>query len=333
MNSYKKPVDQDKGYSLGHVLTEARKYEGIAAGKQSLQSLKIPHHAVNEVKRRNVCIHCALSHPPRQCPAYKDHRKYCDGIVDGPAILGLRACEQMHIVTIDAIKSTANCPASVGEAQKPTVTSIADLKKQFPDKFDRIGSFEGKASLFLKRDAIPSIDLPRKCSIHLKARLQQELDTMENDGIIRKIEHHTDWCSSITTGVKKDGSLRFCLDPKRINDSLKRCPNKIPTLEELNPEFAEARVFSRMDAKAGYWSIHLDETSQEITTFRTPFGMYCYNRLPFGLCVSQDLFQQAMNRILARASACVGIADDVVVYGRDDAEHDKKLMRLVQVAK
>ena len=159
-----------------------------------------------------------------------------------------------------------------------------------------------------------------------KARLHRELDTMENDGIIRKAEHHTDCCSSITTSVKKDRSLRVCLDPKRLNDSLKRCPHKIPTLEELNPEFAEARIFSKMDAKAGYWSIHLDETSQELTTFRTPFGRYCYKRLPFGLCVSQD-------RILARAPGCVGIADDVVVYGRDDAEHDKNLMRLMQVAK
>ena len=60
-------LDQDKGYSLGHVLTEAREYEGIAAGKQSLQSLKIPHHTVNEVKRRNVCMNRALSHQPRQC--------------------------------------------------------------------------------------------------------------------------------------------------------------------------------------------------------------------------------------------------------------------------
>ena len=88
-----------------------------------------------------------------------------------------------------------------------------------------------------------------------------------------------------------------------------------------------------MDAKAGYWSIHLDETSQEITTFPTPFGRYCNKILPFGLCVSQDLFQQAMDRILARAPGCVGIADDVVVYGRDDAEHDTNLMRLMQVAK
>ena len=76
---------------------------------------------------------------------------------------------------------------------------------------------------------------------------------MENDGIIRKIEHRRDWYSSITTSVKKDGSLRICLGPKRLNDNLKRCPHKIPTIEELNPEFAEARVFSNMDAMSGYW--------------------------------------------------------------------------------
>ena len=84
---------------------------------------------------------------------------------------------------------------------------------------------------------------------------------MENDGIIRKIEHHTDWCSSITTSVKKDDSQRVCLDPKRHNDHLKRCSHTIQTLE-LNPEFAEARVFSKMDVKEGYRSIHLDEVSQ-----------------------------------------------------------------------
>ena len=185
--------------------------------------------------------------------------------VDGPAIIGLRACEQMHIVTINAVKSSANCSVPAGTAQKTIMTSIEDLYKQFTDQFDRIGSFEGKASLFLKRDARPSIDAPRKCSIHLKERLQQELDTMENDGSIRKIEHPTDWCSSITTSVNKDGSLRGCLDTKCLNDNLKRC-HKIPTLEELNPEFAEALALSKMDAKAGYWSIHLDEASQEITT-------------------------------------------------------------------
>ena len=78
---------------------------------------------------------------------YKDcqWRKYKFYVVDvdGPAILGLRACEQMHVVTINAIKSSANCTSvPAGTAQKTTVTSIDDLKQQFPDQF------EGKAGLY-----------------------------------------------------------------------------------------------------------------------------------------------------------------------------------------
>ena len=69
---------------------------------------------------------------------------------------------------------------------------------------------------------------------------------MEENGVIKKIEHHADWCSSIATSVKKDGSLRVCLDRKRLSDCLKRSSHKIPTLEELNPEFADARVFSKL---------------------------------------------------------------------------------------
>ena len=119
--------------------------------------------------------------------------------------------------------------------------------------------------------------------------------------------------------------------PKHINDNRKRCPHMMQTLDYLNSEFAEARVFSKMDANADYWSNHLDKASPDITTSRSLFGKYCYKRLPFGLSLSQYLCQQAMGRILARAPDCVGITDDVVVYGHDNAVHNNNLLRVMQV--
>ena len=174
----------------------------------------------------------------------------------------------MKIHSIESCKDTPVSPDQ--DIQKVTINSIGYLKKTFPDRFYCIGSFRGKISLSVKPDASPSIDAPRKYSIHIKAKLMQELDCTEENGVTKKIEHHTDWsrCSSIATSVKKDGSLRVYLDPKRLSDCLKRSPHKIPTLEKFNPVFADARVFSKMDAKVGYWSIHLDDDSQEITTFR-----------------------------------------------------------------
>ena len=96
-------LDQDKGCSLGHVLTEARKYEAISAGNHSLQSMRVgpPHHTVNEAKRRNLCMNCALSHPPRQCPAYKDHCKYCDAIGHWEKCCGRRNLTAGRNQTVD----------------------------------------------------------------------------------------------------------------------------------------------------------------------------------------------------------------------------------------
>ena len=103
--------------------------------------------------------------------------------------------------------------------------------------------------------------------------------------------------------------------PSETQSTLKRCPHKVPTLEELNPQFAGSSVFSKLDAKAGYWSVHLDPDSQLITTFRTPFGRYCWTRLPFGLRVSQDVSQARMDEILEDLPGVVGITDDVCVHG------------------
>ena len=149
---------------------------------------------------------------------------------------------------------------------------------------------------------------------------------MEADGVIRKVTEYTEWCSSLAYSKKKDGSLRICIDPQKLNDSLKRCPHKIPTVEELNPLFANAKVFSKLDAKAGYWSVRLSEKSQLLTTFCTPFGQYCWKRLPFGLNVAQDFFQVRMDQILEGLPSVTGITDDVCVFGATEEGHNENLI-------
>ena len=242
--------------------------------------------------------------------------------VEGACIIGLPTCEKLKLVTI-------NC----NEINTTDVSSVESLKQAYPGQFDTLGDFQGPAQLHTKLGAEPSIDPPRKCSVHLEEQLKAELEKMVKQGVIRKVKEHTDWCSSLAYSVKKDGSLRICIDPQKLNAALKRCPHKIPTLEEINPKFTGSSVFSKMDAKAGYWSVHLDEPSQLLTTFRTPFGRYCWKRLPFGLRVSQDIFQARMDEILEDLPGVAGITDDVCVHGKDVQEHDDNLRRLMERAK
>ena len=172
--------------------------------------------------------------------------------VTGPAVIGLPTCEQLNIVTINVDQISPSVP---------TINSIDDLTHQYPKLFDTIGNFKGIAKLKLKDDAIPFIDAPRKCPIHIKDDLKAELDKMERQEVIRKVDEHTDWVSSLAYTTKRDGSLRICLDPQKLNNALRRCPHKIPTLEELNPMFTNAKIFTKLDAKAGYWAVKLDESS------------------------------------------------------------------------
>lgn len=103
------------------------------------------------------------------------------------------------------------------------------------------------------------------------------------------------------------------------------------SLKKINPAFANGKSFTKLDAKAGYWSVRLDEASQELTTFRTPFGRYC-NRLPFGLSMSQDIFQRRMDTIIEQGPGCICIADDIVVVGSTEQEHAGNLKKLFETA-
>ena len=160
--------------------------------------------------------------------------------VPGPAIIGLLTCKKLKLVTINVDKNQeppthAQIDGVESDRTRQTINCVDQLKTLYPDQFDRIGNFKMKATLNLQPDATPSIDPPRKCSVHLKQKIKEELQKMEDLGVIKKINHHTDWCCSMTTNIKKDGSIRVCIDPKRLNNSLKRCPHKIPTVEEINP--------------------------------------------------------------------------------------------------
>ena len=70
-----------------------------------------------------------------------------------------------------------------------------------------------------------------------------------------------------------------------------------------------------------------------LTTFNSPFGRFRFTRLPFGLCVSQDIFQQKMDFVLEKCPGTVGIADDIAVHGTTEEEHDSNLHNLMLVAR
>ena len=153
---------------------------------------------------------------------YKDEKctKATFYVVDVPglAVVGLPTSEQLHLVTIN-VDSVADTRGTKFTPQ-PVIHDVNDLKRAYPQQIDTVGNFVGEAKLLLKDDAEAFIDAPRKCSIHMKEKLKQELQIMVTQGVIRKVDEHTDWCSSLAYSTKKDGSIRVCIDPQRLNAEL-----------------------------------------------------------------------------------------------------------------
>ena len=135
----------------------------------------------------------------------------------------------------------------------------------------------------------------------------------------------TEWVSQFVVAVKKSGDLCVCIDPKPLNVALKRERYQIPVIDDVLPDLAKARVFTKVDLASAFWQLELDDESSLLTTFATPHGRYRWLCLLFGLCVSSEIFQKHLNQELLGLPGVKCIADDVLIYGRDDADHDSSL--------
>ena len=139
----------------------------------------------------------------------------------------------------------------------------------------------GEVKLYLKDNAVPVVNPPHRIPVALKSRLKCELDNMENDQIIVKVDEPTDWVNSLVVVEKPQaGKLRICLDSKALNEAIRRPHYPMYTIEDVTSKLTSASCFSLLDITHAYWSVKLDEISSYFTTFGTPFG-YRYLRLPF----------------------------------------------------
>ena len=91
-----------------------------------------------------------------------------------------------------------------------------------------------------------------------------------------------------------------------------------------------ASVFSKLDANSGLWQVPLSKESALLTTFITPFGRFCYNRLPFGITSAPELFQKRMSETLSSLQGTLCLMDDILVFGKAQAEHDQRLQKVIE---
>ena len=237
-------------------------------------------------------------------------------------LLSGKAAQKMNLITVNYDKFKVVNAVSSPEN---------DYVQLFPDTFKETpGTLPGKkVHLTTVEGASPVIRSARTLPESRKDAVKAELQRLVDTDMIVPVDEPTDWVSQMSVAEKKSG-IRICIDPRPLNKALKREHYKLPVLEDILPELSQACKFSVCDLKAGYLHCELDHPSSLLTTFATPFGRYRWCRLPFGLTVSSEIFQKRLHQALEGLEGVRCIADDVLIWGRTDEEHDERVRLFLQ---
>ena len=197
----------------------------------------------------------------------------------------------------------------------------------YSDLFDGIGCLNTgfQYVISLKDNATPRNIPARRLPPGMADQVHAELIKMRDNGIIRPVKEATDWCSPMLVTRKKSGDIRIVIDFRLLNTAVRRENYQIPRLDDMLPSLANAKIFSALDGTSGYHQIPVHPKSQHLLTFSSSWGRWCFERLPFGISSASEVFQRAMSELLTDLPGVICYQDDVLVYGKDESEHDQRL--------
>ncbi|XP_064641934.1 uncharacterized protein K02A2.6-like [Lineus longissimus] len=306
-----------------------------APALSQVRNVKLSTYDGSEIKVRGKCS-LTCTHKNRDYQI-----EFIVANVKTEAILGAKSSVHLGLLKriYDVRSSTNNgseteTETTIGKTNQPNRIAKSDSKSQaildeYEDLFHGIGCLKvPDHHISLKENANPVIYPPRKMPEALKPRLKAELSKMQEQNIIKSVDEPTDWVNPIACVEKPDGSLRICLDPKELNQAIRREHYELPTADDISAKLAGAKYFSVLDASSSFWHIKLDHASSRLTTFNTCFGRFRFLRLPFGISSASEVFQKILAQILEGLEGCCNSVDDILVYA-DTKEHDVRLRKVL----
>jgi len=203
---------------------------------------------------------------------------------------------------------------SIREAQ-----ALEELIADYQDVFETQGGEYGRTEKVYHR-----LPLAKQAEVNIL------LEDMKSKGVIEELD--SPWSSPVVLVRKKDGSLRFCEEYRRLNEVTKKDCFPLLRIDDTLDTLAGARWFSTLDLKSGYWQVALHPEDKEKTAFSMGQGLWQFTVMPFGLCNTPATFEQLMESVLTGLTydACLLYLDDGTVIGRTFQEQLGNLRKVFQ---
>ena len=158
--------------------------------------------------------------------------------------------------------------------------------------------------------------------------VDRQVTEMLEEGVVEPST--SDWAAPIVLVKKKDGSLRFCVDYRKLNGQSKVDPYPMPRVDELIDRLGSAKFLTTLDLARGYWQVPMAPGSREKTAFVTAQGLFQFTVMPFGLQGAPATFQRMMDRLIqGMGTFSAAYLDDLVVYSGSWEEHLQHLHQVL----
>ena len=196
--------------------------------------------------------------------------------------------------------------------------SYADV---FADSPDELGCTDAAQHQIYTGDSRPIRQPPRRIPAVQREDVNRLLKNMQERDIIQP--SNSPWASPIVMVKKKNGTLRFCVDYRKLNAVTQRDAYPLPRVDDALDTLAGCQWFITLYLISGYWQVQLHPEDKQKTAFTTSQGLFEFNVMPFGLCNAPATFQRLMDSVLAglQWTACLVYMDDIIIPGKTFEHH------------
>ena len=211
---------------------------------------------------------------------------------------------------------------------------LKELIRQYRDVFgtaEEVGHTNlVTCELRLKKGSVPCRQKVRPLNPALEADLRKQLDKWLKLKVVKPSK--SPWSSPLVPVKKRDGTVRWACDLRKLNSCLVQDSFPLPRIQQLLERAGGHRVYSSLDAVQAYFTIPLDEESQPLTAFATPWGLYQWCRMPFGLATATQVY----SRMIAAALNPLGTSnlgaylDDIIIFSDSMQAHLSRLADVLE---
>ncbi|GKB66589.1 putative reverse transcriptase domain-containing protein [Tanacetum coccineum] len=220
------------------------------------------------------------------------------------------------------------------EKRLEDVPTVRDFPEVFPEDLPGLPPIrQVEFQIDLVPGAAPVARAPYRLAPSEMEELSAQLQELSDKGFIRPSS--SPWGALVLFVKKKDGSFRMCIDYRKLNKLTVKNRYPLPRIDDLFDQLQGSSVYSKIDLRSGYHQLRVRDEDIPKTAFRTRYGHYEFQVMPFGLSNAPEVFIDLMNRVCRPYldKFVIKFIDDILIYSKTKKEHDAHLRLILELLK